>query len=830
MPVDLKLLRQRGGTADALKEKFTLKNIKPGGKIAKLIELSSSRINDGIQQNLKDARIFWAIDRAFEVSQRQITYTLVEGLLSRNPSNEQVLSAVESWGLKNMLSPVIGKNGKAVCNAATGEPLGRLDLPTFFNIFVPIVHAYTKIRWAKLFNDRDLYPFYKYEPLKMTLKSRIKTEIVTDRIQRMSTDMGYRSDERQSALQTLLYGVCLNFPMEDWYREAQVFLEEADGKIKEKEVVIKEGVRNAIPHPSRMFYDLAHNLPSFNTDTGCEWGGYWDITRYRDIAVNGKYWNVDTVKASYGKNNWMASGNWKLFQELFPCRFPFPNLDGIVSGSGAGEQDRINRASDQYYTRSMEDQAVTLVPLFQRLIPKEWDLYDYDRPVWHRFVFAGEDTVIYGSPLAYSPILAYLYDYDQNRAFNTSLGLELLPWQDMISNYLTQYLLSVKQNLAKVVFWNTDIMEQKDIDQITNLGEKIYRGYNFIPFSQKENSWLKESQREAFHSVNFPNQNTQEIAAAINMQIGIMERMLGFSSQEIGASAAHEESATEVSIKQANTSVRLDFTGGFLDEARHARKRQLYDAMMAYSNDEIFAEIGEMNDEKRKALEAMGFKVEEEEEGTQTKAGVRGSKKALILDGFASDRDGVDRISDSKIAATMIQTFQAMFSNPAIVEATGIKQLIEMFNQVLYYAGAPRDFRLRFEERKDVPEQASAIGQQLAELQKQVTEIAQQAGTQAGLQAGIQGGQEAGAQAANAIVSKEFADMGDAMREQVIVPLQKGQEQLGQAIVQLVQKLDFEQGRNAEQDKALQSILSILEASRSQPLPVVDPSMMAPPI
>src|SRR5438309_11114962 len=100
MAVDLKILEAHGGTADKLKAIFESEN-KPD-KIKEFIELSASRIHEGIQQSQRDARFYWAIDRAYDVSRRQISYTLVEGLLDKKPSAETVLAAAKSWGLEDM--------------------------------------------------------------------------------------------------------------------------------------------------------------------------------------------------------------------------------------------------------------------------------------------------------------------------------------------------------------------------------------------------------------------------------------------------------------------------------------------------------------------------------------------------------------------------------------------------------------------------------------------------------------------------------------------------------------------------------------------------------
>lgn len=799
MPVDLQVLEKAGGTAEKLKAKFEAKN--PDKRIKEFTEHSANRIHQGIQQSQRDAHFWWAIDRAYDVSRRQVTYTLVEGLLDRKPSTDLVLQAAMSWGLEDMMVPMM-QNGQPCCTPS-GAQIKKLDLPTFFNIFVPVVAAYHKIRTAKLFNDRDLYPLYKYEPLKMTLKNKLKSEIVTDRIQRMSTEMGYRSDERQSIHQALLYGLCLNFPMEDWYAEKHRVM--VDGK--EKETVVKEGVRFAIPHPSRQFLDLAHRPSTLNSDTGCEWSGYWDTVRYSDIRNNKNYWNHDKISYGGEGSKWVNRDLWRIYQTMYPCVMSFPQCSG-GSGSGAGQQDRMERAF--YNVQNDMDSGVVIAPFFCKVVPKDWNLFDYEYPVWMRFIFASDDTVIWGRPLAYSPNVCYLYDADQSRAFQNSLGLELLPWQDHLGNYLTQYLLSVKKNLAKVVFWNSEVLEQKDIDQIRNLGDKIYTTTNFIPYAERELKWQQTNVGKAFHPVEFPLLNTQEIASAINVMISVMERMLGFSSQEVGSPATHEQTRGEVEIIALNTSVRLEFTGGHIDDGIKCKKKLLYDAMMAYSSDEIFAEVADLNDAKEKALEEMGFKIEDKESGADSKAGVRGSKKALKLEGFASEREGINRIPDVKIAVAMLQAFQTVFTNPVIMQEIGAKQLIELFNQILPFTGVPQGWRLKISPTANPEEQAKAAAQQMQALQQaitqQTTQIAQQ------------------------VVQTELSAMSNVIMEQVGVPLKQGQDELQQqnqtlaeAVVKLAQQQSGSEQHDMMQDDAIRKLMQLFEIAAQTAPPMMPP-------
>lgn len=786
--VDLEVIASKGGSPKDLKPKFT--NLAKNPKVKELVELGATRIDEGMKRSLASARTYWAIDRAYDVAQRQVSFTLVDGLLNSGRSQESILSTVKAWGLDRMLSPVY-KDGKQVLEA-TGDPSMKLDLPTFFNLYVPLVQAYTKIRWAKLFNDRNLTPLYKFDPIRLTQKNRLKAQIITDRVQRMATEMNYKEDERQSMLQALLYGICINFPMEDWYSEKQTIL---DGK-KQKTITVREGLRYAIPHPSRTIYDLSHRLPTLNTNTGVEWAGYWDIVRFGEIDRDKRYWNTDQIDASYGRFKWPQSSAWKIYGELFPCVAQFPSITSVTPT--VGDHERVSKAF--YYTAAEKDQGITICPMFMRVIPSEWDLYDYDSPVWHRFVYAAEENVIYCSPLAYCPGVAYLYDYDQNRDPNTSLGLELLPWQDMLGNYLTQYLLSVKRNLGKVVFWNTDILDQKYVNEIKNLGEKLYRDLNLIPFSGRELGWQQTTQRDAFYPVVFPNLSTQEIAQAINMLIMVMERMLGYSSQEVGAPAAHEQSATEVNIISLNTSTRQEFTGSFIDAAIQARKVQLYDALMAYSDDEIMAEVAELNDADRKALEDMGFKVEEEATSNDVKVGIKGNKSALRIDGFAQERDGVNRIQDSKIAATMIQTFQAIFSNQVILQHTSIQNLVDMFNQILVYAGLPRDFRLKLDPKATAEQQQANVQQQLQVMQQVAAKVSQ------------------------AVVGQELGKVADGLKA-TLAPMAQQQQELQAALMEVVKEQKMQEG-------AITGIIAKIQqmAAMPAPVPVLQPTVPPSPL
>lgn len=284
-------------------------------KQQKLVNLIRDRIMSGRDKNLRDYRIWFSIDLAYDAPYQQTTPTLVQHVmagLGRDVKYEEALTtAKRDWNLdiSNFFCEVKG--------GQDGKPKKVPFVPSFFKILVPAVKAYTTIRLAKIYTDRAQFPLFKYEALKSTAENRIRCEIITDLVNTMSQQYGYSSVLRDGIFKTLLYGVMLQFPEEIWNHVEQ---EGEDGKNH----TVKEGIRYHQPHPSRFFYDLNHGLYTFNSDCGCEYAGYWSVRRYGDIADNPLYFNTDSI--SYGKD-WFdknISGNY--FQQIYPCTMQPPNF------------------------------------------------------------------------------------------------------------------------------------------------------------------------------------------------------------------------------------------------------------------------------------------------------------------------------------------------------------------------------------------------------------------------------------------------------------------------------------------------------------------------
>lgn len=728
MPIPVNRLKEKHKLdPDSLEKSFANDTLEKRPKVKKLVDQIRDTIQNGINRNRSDYRLFKAMDWAYDTPFYQVSYTQLRGLLTSSPDEKKVMEAVNSWGLTHLLSDVLDASGKACCGQ-DGKKQKALNLPVFFNIFVPIVMSYITIRWAKLFNDRNLTPLYKYDPITFTKENRFRCEVVTQLVQRQSTWFDYPADVKQSILQTLLYGFCINFPREAWFVERQ---EDEDGKTK----IVREGLRWNMPHPSRTYYDLYHRLSSLNSNSGCEYAGYWELCRYKEINDNPLYWNKD--KITMGSHSWFdLTNNPDFLAQVFPCAMTFPNASGQGAG-GVGALDRQNEAA-RTYGNGDYDNATLLTQHFQKLVPKDYGLGDYEYPIWMRFVFASDNAVVWAEPLSFTMLPTYTYDADFNRARFRSLALEIIPFQDHVSNILTQWILAVKDNLVNPVFYDKEKIPATYVQQLQNLGQKILNGRMFIPFSSTENYRMKIEQREAFFSPQLTHHNTAELANLVTGVLNMLDRVMQLSPQEIGQAAPHEQTAEETRVIAGNTSTRVTFTGTGIDSGDNAKKTVLYEAMMAHADDDVMVSVtsafASTKEEFDKLLKAVGFELTDKEAGfdpdhPETMHQVKGNKSALRIEEFSSTRDNNNRINLPGIADAMSKIFLSIAGNPILIQAIGPQQLVELLNQIIVTSGMPQEFRLRGKPIPTAgadPQAQAQQAQQVAEMLKKFAEQVQQ--------------------------------------------------------------------------------------------------------
>lgn len=790
-----RLIEKHGLSRDKLAPLFTIEDgfAEKKPEVKKLCDCIRDSIRAGIDRNRRDYRLFRALDWARDTDFYQISFTQLRGLLSAKPDDKAVLETINSWGLTHMLPDEIDASGKVCCDAS-GKPKKIVNLPVFTNIFVPLVVAYVTIRWAKLFNERDLVPLFKYEPVQYTKDNRARCEILTQMVQRQSTQFDYKSDLRQHILQTLHYGFCIEFPREAWFVEKQ---ETEEGKEK----IIREGLRFNIPHPARVYWDLYHRLSTLNSNNGCEHAGYWELCKYGAVKDHPLYWNKDRV--SFGSTGWFDIGSGSDFlQTVFPCQMQFPDLTKRGIG-GTGPLDRESELGNTYYNTNDREAAVLKTQHFQKIVPAEHGLGSYKFPVWFRFVFASDNAVLYAEPLAFDKLPVSAYDADFNKSRFNSLALEALPFQDHIGNLLTQWIMAVRENLRNPVFYDKDKVPEQAVKELRNLGNKTFSGRQYIPFSATERYRMNENQREAFFTPQLTHHITAEIAQLISGVLDMLERILQFSSQELGQPASHEQTAEESRIIARYTANRVQLTGSFIDDAIYAKKCVIYDANMAHADDGITVGISSSfaatEAEFKKLMDKLGFSIQDdgtdpnEPDAMRT---VKGSKSALQLEAFASTRDAANRIDNPAIADAMSKIFLAIANNPVLIQSLGPVQLVELLNQIVVAAGLPKEFRLKgkaIDVNAPQEEQASQLSEMLTKFSEQVKgamDEQQKATLEAAGQQTVQIVQQA-LQQAGQEVSQGLAAVGQATTEQAQLNQQQDQQmqQLALAVAELNQRI-----------------------------------------
>lgn len=778
-------------------------------KTKKLVNNISTTIREGIQRNRQDYRLYKAMDWAYDSPFYQVSYTQLRGLIDGKADDKKVMEAVNSWGLTHLL-PVVMENGRECCNA-DGTKKRAVNIPVFFNIFVPIVMAYIGIRWAKLFNDRNLNPLFKYEPVQWTKENRLRCEVVTQVIQKMATWFDYKADTRQTILQTLLYGFCINFPREAWFVEKQ---EDEKGE----EQIIREGLRFNIPHPSRTYMDLYHRISSLNSNSGCEYAGYWELCRYGNIYDNDLYWNKD--KITFGSmTSWFDLGHSDFLEQVFPCNMSFPTRTG-----GFGSLDREGEAAN-YYSQGDFNASTLVTQHFQRIIPKDHGLGTYEYPVWFRFVFASDTTVIWAEPLAFDVFPTYAYDADFNRSRFRSLALEIIPFQDHISNLLTNWISATKENLQNPIFYDAEKIPTEIMTQLQNLGYKQYGSRVYIPYNSTVNYRTKTDQREAFHTPVLTHHQTGELANLISGVLNMLDRIMQLSPQEIGQAAPHEQTAEETRVIAGNTSTRVTFTGSFIDDGDYAKKKMLYDATMAYADDSITVGItsawAKTEAEFKKLMTKVGLTISDDSnydpQDPDAMHTVTAKKSAMKLESFASTRDGASRIDNPAIADAMSKIFTAVASQPQIIESIGTQQLIELLNQIIQTSGLPKEFKLRgtsIKAEASPEEQTQQMQQMLTQFAEQVKQLIAQT-QQETIAAAAQQTQQIVGEAAQAITQQTAAQL----------------QPIGQAVAETAQASQAQAQQIALLGQAVEALNGEIEQLK-QPPPMMPPmpmtGMMAP--
>lgn len=669
--------------------------------------------------------------------QRQISGWLQEHIV-RSLADHSKYAAVDmawdSFPTNNVIVPLMAyaqgrvdmaKTGKWLGEADGGEDYVRkgpngeivgIDLPKFFEININLLRSVITRRVAAQSEKyRRLNPYFKYDPRDQTQVGKCRADMVSQRMDIMADQYGYRHFQDQRARDMLLYAKAVAFPRQFWEREIQVEKQpgdierEADGKLRTRTRVSREGISWMSPHPSRVFCDNNYPITSLNEDNGCEYIGFWDVTRWGDISNNGDYYNRKKVSYTSGMVDWFST-YWAYFNQYFntitPPSFPQPAGDNVNYAN-----DRKNQIG--LFTGQMDQVSTIFCHLWVKVRPQNWGWGTYPHPVWVHLKVAGDSTVVYSKICPSSPAAVFSYNENDARMFNISMAHELMPFQDQMTNLTSQLLEVVKQDLFSVAVLNTDVFPEDahgkkaraEFEKLLQNGSK-FASTHLLEVSFRKLTELGIKPEQAFVVVRSqPNAAIENILKAMKEVMDMADRLMVMSPHEQGQAATHEISATESHEISQSTDTVYDFISSGIDEGRAAMKRICYESLIACGSDQV--ELTVANRYPEGVVEAAGFMIQQDAPWDPVGyVKLTGSKDGLVHEYCYTARDGGDRPAGPAAAQILVQMLQAIGSleqnmQQAILSAMGKAKLFEIFNQIFRSIDAGVDMTLELKAGDD---------------------------------------------------------------------------------------------------------------------------------
>lgn len=751
--IDLDVLKKHGVTNERLREFFTATT--PHHRSVSNLKKKDPEKLERIERDVQERKRF-----------EEMVQDWMDEHITRSLRNHTIYSAVDiAWDsqpIQKAVLPLIqyaqGRiDTKQAAEALQDLPEGQtyikknadgsvssIDLPRFFEVNINLIRSVITRRTAAQSNKyNNSWPFYKCEPRSSTMVGKLRADLLNQRADIMADQYGHRHSQTQETRDMLKYGHCVSFPRASWEREVQWRKAKRDaafdsGEFGTEKYVVKEGIAWVNPHPARIFWDNNSPLSSLNTDTGCEYVGFWDVTRWGAIRDNPAFFNQSSVGYANATHSWLSYTPFytQYFDRVIP---PSP---ANPPDAGA-ENDRKNNVG--LYNGQEENVSAFITHIYVKMIPQKWGIGSYPYPIWIHVQTAGDGgTVVYADIMPSGPAAVYSFNEDDNRMVNLGMAHELMPYQDQLTNLFSQLLETAKADLFAIGILNTDVFpdDEKGREAMQEFAN-IMSGHNYYARPQiikASLGKLKElgidvNSDNVFKMVrSAPNTAITNIFNSIAQLIGMAERMMVMSPQEQGQPAPREISATEVNSIQGSTESMYSFISDAIDEAREAKKRIIYESIVAMGESEIALPVSSRY--PRSVIEKAGFTVVEEDGGEGIPANditVRGSKRSLVHEYIFTSRDGGERSSNSQAAQVLVQLMQAMGSlhpaaQTAILSAMGKTKVFEWVNSVFMMAdsGFSPNLEVRPGEGDELlmedDQQVMNAIQQLAQAVKQNTE------------------------------------------------------------------------------------------------------------
>ncbi len=691
--VNLKILEKYGCTQQRLRDIFTCDNMEsPDWDIKQKFESEiESRVYEGINWSASTSDPYMAVDLAWD--SQTINKTTIPLLLYAQGkiSMSQCGDKLSSLGCADDF-----------CERDETGSVKKVNLMRLYETSMNLIRSYVTRRVAaQVARFNNLYPYFKYESRSTSLPAKLRGDALSQRIEIMVDQFGMRHNFSQYIRDLFMYGHSVVFPRERWTRDCQWRYARSEfGETEELEnYVTREGIEFINPHPSRVFRDLSQPLPGINTDTGPQWLGYWDVVTYGSIRDNSEYYNLNDI----GYESTLF-GVYQQYQQFFSYYYPptvlrWPTPQQTHGQFTPFQNERTSNTG--LYSAEDSDKGVFLTNLFMKVNPRDRGIGNYPYDIWLRLVVASDSTVVYSEFMPSIPAVYGGLNENDSRVMNNSMAMEIMPYQDQLTNLLSQMLLNMKIGLTQIWAVDKDALDEevKDYIEQSMRASDYYVNPKLLLYSGQKMGDLGLDAKNFVNVVQADMGNTvNQSLGAISQLLGIVERMLVLSPQEVGQPAPREISATEVQEMSTSVESIYSFVSEGIDEMRAGMKKMLYEHLVSCSTSEF--DVPVKNRYSTNVIREAGLEPSDEQYDISDPMvrNVVGTPASLVHEYLFSSRDGPERAINVKSAETLTALLGQILQIQPVVEAVGKRRLFELINEIFRKSGAGFDVKLELEE------------------------------------------------------------------------------------------------------------------------------------
>ena len=684
--------------------------------------LFQSRLYEHIYLSLRSASMYQAVDLMWDTP--VITQEVLPLLMyAQGKINvDSAKGALMGMGGDKAVSKFIKKVGEG------DQVRETVDLPRFVDSHFNMARSLVGRRHAAQKNKyNQLWPFYAYEARDTSVKGKCRADVMSQVAEEMVDQFGYRHHDSQVIQDAFLYAHSVDFPRKKWETESQIYKDENGDP---KSTIVREGIAWHNPHPSRVICDNSHPICSLNTDSGCEFVGFYDIMRYRDVEDNPWYYNKGVI--GWSSKIWSAFNQYTTFMQQYGYTLSPP----MGKNDLASNNDR--QALTGIYNSSLPDSSIVVTNYFHKCVPKDCGLGDYPNPLWIRFVIAADYTVIYAEIMPSSPAAVCSIHESDSRQVNVSMAMEAFVFQDAMSNLMTHMRLLMERELVTVIGINTDVFDSADqIKQVENQlrGRNWFADPIIIRQSyQKVQEMLGPQNSKEFLNITQTSREPKSITdifVAMAKLVEMSEKLFALSPNEQGQPAPREITATESSSISTTTSTIYSAISSDVDNFRAAKKRIIYESVLACQKGQIVAPV--KGRYSAKTVQAAGFQIRDTD-NMQSNAGgpstvtVIGTPQKLQHDYVFTSRDGDERPVNTQAANSLVQLLGMLSGLPGVLTGMGKDRVYGIINEIFRLSGSGYDLILeRHEGEPDTfgPDDSQALHQAIQQLTQMTQQLAQ---------------------------------------------------------------------------------------------------------